>query len=64
MDRWEYKTVTFDAKGLFKSKFEFDEFDVELSKLGNEGWELVTMVTPISASGYTVKLVATFKRKK
>ncbi|KUO65193.1 MAG: hypothetical protein APF84_08655 [Gracilibacter sp. BRH_c7a] len=66
MDKWEYKTVAFDGKGLFKSKFEFDaESDAELNKLGNEGWELVTMVSPISAmTGSTVKLIATFKRKK
>ena len=61
MDKWEYKTLKFDGKGFFKSKFEFEE---ELNKLGNEGWELVSMLSPVSAYGSTTELFAIFKRKK
>ncbi len=61
MDRWEYKTIVIDGKGFFRSEFDLEE---ELNKLGNDGWELVTMVSPIAyAWGGTVRLVATFKRK-
>ncbi|HBV86550.1 MAG TPA: hypothetical protein DEF42_07830 [Desulfosporosinus sp.] len=47
-------------RGCFKSKFEFDgESDAQLNKLGNEGWELVTMVSPIFVmKGSTVNLIA------
>ena len=35
--------------GIFKAKFDLDEI---LNELGNEGWELVAMVTPVS--GWTM----------
>ncbi|QGQ93889.1 DUF4177 domain-containing protein [Paenibacillus psychroresistens] len=59
MQRFEYKTVIFSHKGLIKTKFDMDD---ELNKLGNEGWELVAMVTPVSGMGSSLELFATFKR--
>ena len=61
-EKWEYKTIAFGKSGIFKAKFDLDEI---LNELGNEGWELVAMVTPVS--GWTMtseELFATFKRKK
>ena len=37
--QYEYKTIKFDRKGIFKAKI---DPDVELNKLGAEGWKLVT----------------------
>lgn len=61
MEKWEYKTVVFDKNGILKTKFDLDE---KLNELGNEGWELVAMVTPVSGWSMSVELFATFKRKR
>ncbi|MGG4467239.1 DUF4177 domain-containing protein [Paenibacillus alvei] len=37
--QYEYKTIKFDRKRIFKAKI---DPDVELNKLGAEGWKLVT----------------------
>lgn len=42
MVRYEYKTIKFDRKGLFKAKFNPDE---ELNRYGAEGWRVVTTYT-------------------
>ncbi|MBR0598824.1 DUF4177 domain-containing protein [Sinanaerobacter chloroacetimidivorans] len=61
MEKWEYKTIVFDKNGLFKAKFDLDE---KLNEQGEEGWELVAMVSPVSSSGMSVQMFATLKRKK
>lgn len=51
MEKYEYKTVTFEKKSLFKSKTNFDE---DLNVLGQEGWKLVDTHRPSSGeTSYT-----------
>ncbi len=61
MEKWEYKTIIIDREGIFRTKFEIDE---NLNEMGNEGWELVSIVSPVAGSGMSVQMFATFKRKK
>ena len=57
--RWEHLALTHDSADVGG--------DVKLSqqivRLGNEGWELVT-VSPVSKEGSTVKTIFFFKRPK
>ncbi|TCM89668.1 uncharacterized protein DUF4177 [Paenibacillus sp. BK033] len=59
-DRFEYQTISFARKGVFKAKFNPDE---ELNRLGAEGWELVAMYTAGAGVGSSDELFATFKRR-
>lgn len=36
MDKWEYKLIWFGLNGLKMS-----EFETELNKLGDDGWEVI-----------------------
>ncbi|KAB2334252.1 DUF4177 domain-containing protein [Bacillus mesophilum] len=49
MKKFEYKTVTFgNTGGLFKGKNKVDP-DEELNKLGQEGWECVSVFSQVIA---------------
>lgn len=50
MKKYEYKTLNFAKAGLFKSKINPDE---ELNKLGQEGWKVVGVYSPVSAGTST-----------
>jgi hypothetical protein len=59
MKKFEYKTVSITKAGLFKQKVNHDE---ELNKMGQEGWEIVTVYTPVSA-GTSTEISYLFKRE-
>ena len=76
MTKWEYKTLNLrveekkDKEGGFFSLGYLQDLkdgsDIELVKLGDEGWELVS-VMPIDAPGIIVgtrNAIAFFKRPK
>ena len=44
MDKFEYKTLSTDAKGVFGGKVDQYVFQNELNELGSQGWELVSTV--------------------
>ena len=50
MKKFEYKTISFAKKGLLKSKGNYDE---ELNKYGQEGWEVVSVYAPVSGGTST-----------
>lgn len=64
MDRWEYKTIKFGLKGFSGGILETEDFDYELNKLGEQGWELVSCFTANAANGYSRDAIAVFKRRK
>ncbi|MBU5427490.1 DUF4177 domain-containing protein [Tissierella pigra] len=64
MDRWEYKTIKFGLKGFGGGILETEDFNYELNKLGDQGWELVSCFTPNGANGYSRDAIAVFKRRK
>ena len=63
---WEYHTAMFDFTGeAFISQgglFNADKFNLELNRLGWEGWELVSVNDTNRMQGATKYIVAVFKR--
>ena len=64
MDRWEYRTLKFKLKGFSGGILETEDFNNELNRLGDQGWELVSSFTTNAANGYSRDAVAIFKRRK
>ena len=63
MDKYEYKTVFTDAKGVLGGKVDKYDFQEELNELGKQGWELVSTVAATQAYGSTRWIISVFKRK-
>jgi len=64
LDRWEYKTIKFELKGFLGGVLETEDFDYEINKFGDQGWELVSCFTTNAANGYSRDAIAVFKRRK
>lgn len=64
MDRWEHKTIKIKLKGFSGGILETEDFDYELNKLGEQGWELVSCFSTNGANGYGREAIAVFKRRK
>ncbi|MBP3886054.1 MAG: DUF4177 domain-containing protein [Cellulosilyticum sp.] len=64
MERYEYYTMTYETKGFWGGKVEVNEFQNELNRLGDAGWELVSSVATTQGQGTTKYVVCIFKRKK
>ena len=63
MERWEYKTLQFPVKGFMGGILELDKFDLELNRMGNEGWELVACFDTNYGQGASRFVLAVMKRK-
>lgn len=63
MEKFEYKTLFTDAKGMLGGKVDNYEFQAELNELGAQGWELVSTVPSAQSYGSTRWLISIFKRK-
>ncbi|MDQ0270707.1 DUF4177 domain-containing protein [Cytobacillus purgationiresistens] len=61
INTYEYKTIKFDRKGVFKSKFNPDE---ELNKLGAEGWKVISSFTAGVGVGSSDEVFYTLMREK
>ncbi|MED5098651.1 DUF4177 domain-containing protein [Niallia circulans] len=61
MATYEYKTIKFDRKGVFKAKI---DPDAELNKLGAEGWKVVTSYTAGVGGGSSDEIFYTLMREK
>jgi hypothetical protein len=57
--KWEYLTISIEAKGIWNKKFNEKASVEKLNELGAEGWELVS-VTPIERTGTWSHQVATY----
>lgn len=64
MDKYEYKTLTHDIKGLWGGSVDADKFKNELNDLGNDGWELVSSFSTTQSYGSSKSIICIFKRKK
>lgn len=60
--KWEYHTVTLDVEGFFETRLVDGQLATEFSRLGREGWELVSMFDLNRAHGRSSGVVAVFKR--
>ena len=63
MEKFEYKTLFTDAKGIFGGKVERGAFQNDLNELGSQGWELVNTVPSAQSYGSTRWIISIFKRK-
>jgi hypothetical protein len=63
MDKYEYKTLFTDAKGILGGKVDQNTFQMELDELGLQGWELVNTVAAAQSYGSTRWIISIFKRK-
>jgi len=57
--KWEYLTISIEAKGVWNKNLNEKASVEKLNQLGAEGWELVS-VTPISRTGVWTKQEATY----
>ena len=64
MQRWEYKTVKLDTKGILGGILDTTRFDATLNDLGSEGWELVAAFDTSQVQGASREVVAVFKRPR
>lgn len=64
MEQWEYYTFIFDTKGFWGGVVEAGSFQMELNRLGAEGWELVSTTNTTQSYGSSKSVVCIFKRKK
>ena len=60
--KYEYKTISYDAGGIFGGKVNESDFEAMLNRLGAEGWELVNCLASNVTYGKTAYIVAVFKR--
>lgn len=63
MEKYEYKTLFTDAKGVFGGKLDQSVFQNELNELGLQGWELINSVASAQSYGSTRWIISIFKRK-
>jgi hypothetical protein len=62
--KWEYMTVMFAATGFWLGGIlDGKAFNDELNKLGEQGWELVSVFDTNMADGKTRDVVAVLKRR-
>jgi hypothetical protein len=64
LERWEYLSIKVETKGFMGGILEIEEFDYQLNKLGEQGWELVSCFSTNSGQGTSREVIATFKRIK
>ena len=63
--KWEYTTVMFEAARWFLGgKLDGQAFNDRLNRLGDEGWELVSVFDTNFTQGGTRDVVAVLKRPK
>ncbi len=63
MEKYEYRTLFTDAKGVLGGKVIRGTFQNELNEYGLQGWELVSTVAAAQSYGSTRWIISIFKRK-
>lgn len=63
VQKWEYKTIKVDAKGILGGVFDMGAFDALLNGLGAQGWNLVSTFDTNMINGASREIVAVFKRE-
>lgn len=60
---FEYKLIQANDEGWFRTKFDWQEVQNTLNKLGKEGWELVNAVDVNASHGGSQEIVFVLKRR-
>jgi hypothetical protein len=63
-ERWEYRVSVMGVGGLFGPAIDGDELSAYLNRVGDEGWELVSIVDLNRMQGKTAGLLLTLKRRR
>lgn len=57
MNRWKYQTLEYNVKGgQLRKMYIEDDYQSQLNKLGDDGWELVGIIHFTEADGRLSKL--------
>lgn len=64
METWEYLSLKLETKGFLGGKFDTQELDSQLNRLGEEGWELVSCFATNKGYGESRYVIAVLKRRK
>ncbi len=64
MEKFEYKVMTYDTKGIWGGKVEAHQLENQLNLLGKDGWEMVSCTSSNQSYGSSKSIVCIFKRKK
>ncbi len=62
MQKWEYKVIETECKGLMGGQLEIQHFSDSLNILGKDGWEVISSFTLNIAQGSSKKVVTILKR--
>jgi hypothetical protein len=62
--RWEYRTIKLNTKGMMGGVLDTAAFDAMLNQLGNDGWELIAAFDTNQSYGASREAVAVFKRPR
>ncbi|WP_341479397.1 DUF4177 domain-containing protein [Clostridium gasigenes] len=64
LEKWEYVSIKVETKGFQGGILEIEDFDSEINKLGEEGWELVSCFSTNKGYGESREIISVFKRRK
>lgn len=65
MQKWQYKSVEIDvSRGLFGGDFSAENLQTYLNTLGEEGWELISIVDLNAGRGGSSSIIVTLKRPR
>lgn len=65
MVRWSYKILKMQAEGWFAGgKIDEHALEVEMNRLGSQGWELISSFDTNKHHGETRDVVVIFKREQ
>jgi hypothetical protein len=64
MERWEYQSIKFETEGFLGGILDIENFDSEINRLGEKGWELISCFTTNKGQGESREVIAVFKRIK
>ncbi len=62
--RWEYRVGLIDVSGLFNPNIDVHEIGQYFNGVGDEGWELLTVLDVNRGNGATSGLLAIMKRQR
>ncbi|NJM07492.1 DUF4177 domain-containing protein [Candidatus Gracilibacteria bacterium] len=62
-ERWEYKVIRYHIAGFLGPNLDIDDMAEYFNRLGESGWELVSMTDINRGQGSSDALIATFKRR-
>ncbi|SFL06156.1 protein of unknown function [Paenibacillus sp. 1_12] len=64
MEKWEYTIIKFGTEGYMGGIVDIAYFENKLNIMGEDGWELVSVVSANQHHGASREIVSVLKRKK